>query len=77
MATLTPDELAERRARLAALNKVRGTGLLSIQHEGRRLQYQTGEALDAAIAKLEAEIRGATCPRPRRMFRLYQSGNGL
>lgn len=77
MSTLTPEELAERRARLAALNKVVGTGVLSIQHEGRRLQYQSGKDLAAAIAKLEGEIRGATCPKPRRVFRLHQSGTGL
>lgn len=77
MSTLTPEEMAERRARLAALNKIVGTGLLSLQYDGRRLQYQSAKDLAASIAKLENEIRAATCPRPKRMFRLHQSGTGL
>lgn len=77
MATLTPEQIADLQSRLAKLNKVRGSGVMSIQHDGRRIQYQNGESLDTEISKIETALRNASSPKPKRMFRLYQSGTGL
>lgn len=80
--SLTPDEIAVLRARLAEAEEARhlllvGQSVTLQRHDGRTLEYRAADVskLEAYIAELRRLI---ACARPpRRTFRVYQSGTGL
>lgn len=72
-----PIELARLREKLRDLEDLRDSGLLIQQKDGRRLQFQSGEHLRAAIADLKRDIERASGARRRRTIRVFESGTGL
>lgn len=72
-----PIELARLREKLRDLEDLRDSGLLIQQKDGRRLQFQSGEHLRAAIADLKRDIERASGSRRRRTIRVYEKGTGL
>lgn len=72
-----PIELARLREKLRDLEDLRDSGLLIQQKDGRRLQFQSGEHLRAAIADLKRDIERASGVRRRRTIRVFESGTGL
>jgi|GEM_PF-6967752 hypothetical protein len=72
-----PIELARLREKLRDLEDLRDSGLLIQQKDGRRLQFQSGEHLRAAIADLKRDIERASGNRRRRTIRIYEKGTGL
>jgi hypothetical protein len=71
-------ELTRLQAKLVALEDLRDSGQTSIQYEQRRISYQNGADLRAAIAALKADIAGLSgaSSQRRRTFRVHQSGSG-
>lgn len=72
-----PIEIARLKAKLRDLEDLRDSGLLVTQKDGRRLQFQSGDHLRAAIRDLKADIASAERKPRRRTFRATQTGTGL
>ncbi|PJK00838.1 hypothetical protein CO641_02385 [Lysobacteraceae bacterium NML91-0213] len=71
--------MAFTREDLAGVEAAISSGTLSVQYEGRRVQFQSLEDLMKLRARMRAEIEvaeGLQRRRRPRFFRAYQAGNG-
>lgn len=72
--------MAFTRDDLASVEAAISSGTLSVQYEGRRVQFQSLDELMKLRARMRAEIEqaeGSARPRRPRFFRAYQAGNGF
>lgn len=71
-------ELTDKQARLAALYKIRDSGVTGIRSGDNRVEYRTMNDLITAIATLESEISALSGSKSSRAPKyIYQSSKGL
>ena len=71
--------MAWTRADLANLDAAIKSGVLSVRYADRTVQFQSMDDLMKARQLVRAEVdkaEGVVAPRPRRFFRMFQSGRG-
>jgi len=72
--------MAWTQADLDKLDAAIKSGVLSVRYGDRTVQYQSTADLMAARRAIAAEVDATTAasrPKPRRFFRMFQSGRGF
>ncbi|BBK30297.1 hypothetical protein EDC65_2257 [Stella humosa] len=69
--------MAWTQAQLDELKAAYASGVMRIRHEDRWVEYRSGAEMERAIARIEAELAGASGTLRVRQYRLYQDGKGL
>ena len=70
-------ELATLQAQLAAIQKARNSGVLTVTHGDTSTTFRSLSDMDKIIGSLKDQISAAGNTTRRKVRRIYQTGKGL